>query len=539
MRFLLHLRAARIAEAQELRGLVEGLADGVVDRGADPHIVADAEHRDDLRMSAGGQEQAIGERRVVGEARGQRVRLEMIDRDQRLLGDQRDRLGGGEPDDDAADQPGPGGDRDAVELAERQPGIVHRLGDDHVERLDMGARRDLRHHAAEGRVLVDLRQHDIGQNLARPGLEPLDHRRRGLVAGRLDAEHNHPGSLSNARSSFSGRAGVPMIARSLPASSGVALRGHGVQSSGAATILRIGTRGSPLALAQARQVREALAAAHGFSAERIELAIIRTTGDAIQDRPLAEAGGKGLFTKEIEEALIAGAIDIAVHSAKDMPTLLPDGLAIVAALAREDPRDVFISRKAKTLRELPAGAVIGTASLRRQALAKRLRPDLAVVSFRGNVETRLRKLDEGVVDATLLALAGLKRLGLADAATAVLSVDEFLPAVGQGIIAIEARADDDATRTLLAPLNHAESAAALAAERAFLAVLDGSCRTPIAGHATIADGRVRFRGLIAKPDGSELFETAREGAAADAVRLAEDAARELKQRGGADFFVQA
>jgi hydroxymethylbilane synthase len=329
-----------------------------------------------------------------------------------------------------------------------------------------------------------------------------------------------------------------MIARSLPASSGVALRGHGVQSSGTATILRIGTRGSPLALAQARQVREALAAAHGFAAERIELKIIRTSGDAIQDRPLAEAGGKGLFTKEIEDALIAGAIDIAVHSAKDMPTLLPAGLAIVVALAREDPRDAFISRKAERLRELPAGAVIGTASLRRQALTKRLRPDLAVVSFRGNVETRLRKLDEGAVDATLLALAGLKRLGLADSATGVLSVDEFLPAVGQGIIAIEARANDDATRTLLAPLNHAESAAALAAERAFLAVLDGSCRTPIAGHATIADGRVRFRGLIAKPDGNALFETAREGAVANAVQLAEDAARELKQRGGADFFVQ-
>jgi hydroxymethylbilane synthase len=330
-----------------------------------------------------------------------------------------------------------------------------------------------------------------------------------------------------------------MIARSLPASSGVALRGHRVQSSGAATVLRIGTRGSPLALAQARQVREALAAAHGFSADRIELKIIRTTGDAIQDRPLAQAGGKGLFTKEIEEALTAGAVDLAVHSAKDMPTLSAPGLAIAAALAREDPRDVFVSRKAKTLRDLPAGAIIGTASLRRQALAKRMRPELAVVSFRGNVETRLRKLDDGAVDATLLALAGLKRLGLTDAATSVLPVDEFLPAVGQGIIAIEARANDDRTSALVRALNHVSTATALAAERAFLAVLDGSCRTPIAGHATVANGRVRFRGLIAKPDGSAVFETAREGAAGDATRLAEDAARELKQRGGADFFVQA
>jgi hydroxymethylbilane synthase len=329
-----------------------------------------------------------------------------------------------------------------------------------------------------------------------------------------------------------------MIACSLPASSGVALRGHGVQSSGTATVLRIGTRGSPLALAQARQVRARLAAAHGLDEDRIALDVIRTSGDMIQDRPLAQAGGKGLFTKEIEEALLAGAIDLAVHSAKDMATVLPAGLAIAAVLAREDPRDAFISRKARALRELPRGATVGTASLRRQALTKRLRPDLSVVPLRGNVETRLRKLEEGQVDATLLALAGLKRLGLAEQATAILSVDEFLPAVGQGIIAIEARADDARTRALLAPLDHAATAVALAAERAFLAVLDGSCRTPIAGHAILAEDRLTFRGLIAKPDGSVVLETAREGDAADAARLAEDAGRELKRRGGADFFVE-
>jgi hydroxymethylbilane synthase len=309
--------------------------------------------------------------------------------------------------------------------------------------------------------------------------------------------------------------------------------------SSVAAALRIGTRGSPLALAQARQVRERIAAAHGLVAERIELKVIRTSGDAIQDRTLAEAGGKGLFTKEIEEALAAGAVDLAVHSAKDMPTVLPDGLAITTTLPREDARDVFISRKAATLRELPAGAIVGTASLRRQAQVKRLRPDLAVAAFRGNVETRLRKLDEGAVDATLLALAGLKRLGLADAATAVLSVDDFLPAVGQGIIAIETREDDRKTRALLDAINDRDAAIALAAERAFLAVLDGSCRTPIAGHATIAAGRLLFRGLIAKPDGSELFETARQGPVADAARLGSDAGHELKARAGADFFVPA
>lgn len=306
-----------------------------------------------------------------------------------------------------------------------------------------------------------------------------------------------------------------------------------------AQIVRIGTRGSPLALAQAGTVRAQLAAILGLAAEQIALTIIRTTGDAIQDRPLAEVGGKGLFTKEIEEALIARTIDLAVHSAKDMPTVLPRGLTIAAVLPREDPRDVLISRKAKTMRELPPGATVGTASLRRQAQLKRLRPDLEVVPFRGNVQTRLRKLDDGVVDATLLALAGLRRLGLADVATAILGVDEFLPAVGQGIVAIEAREDDAPTRALLDRINAPDDAIALAAERAFLAVLDGSCRTPIAGHATIAAGRIRFRGLIAKPDGSQTFETAREGDVAEAAALGSDAGHELKRRGGADFFAPA
>jgi hydroxymethylbilane synthase len=306
------------------------------------------------------------------------------------------------------------------------------------------------------------------------------------------------------------------------------------QSSG--VVLRLGTRGSPLALVQARMVQRALVAAHGFDPERIELQPIRTSGDRIPDRPLADAGGKGLFTKEIEEALAAGTIDLAVHSAKDMPTVLPAGLVLAAYLPREDPRDVLVSRKAKSIADLPRGAVVGTASLRRQALVKRLRPDLAVAPLRGNVETRLRRLDEGAADATLMALAGLKRLGLADAATAVLEVDEFLPAVGQGAIGIETRADDARTRTLLEPVNHADTACALAAERAFLAVLDGSCRTPIAGHAVVSAGQLRFRGMIVKPDGSQAFETTRIGGTQDSEKLGADAGRELRARAGADFF---
>jgi hydroxymethylbilane synthase len=310
------------------------------------------------------------------------------------------------------------------------------------------------------------------------------------------------------------------------------------QSSPEAPVLRIGSRGSPLALVQARDVLRRLSAACGVPAEQIEIKVIRTTGDAIQDRPLAEAGGKGLFTKEIEEALLAGAIDLAVHSSKDMPTALPPGLVLSAFLAREDARDAFISRTAKTLRDLPESAVVGTASLRRQALVKRLRPDLAIVPLRGNVETRLRKLEAGDMHATILAVAGLKRLGLLSAATAILEIDEFLPAVGQGAIGIETRAGDSATRALVGKINDPETATALSAERAFLAELDGSCRTPIGGYAVVAKDTVRFRGIIVRPDGSEAFEVLREGRRDDAAVLGVDAGRELKRRAGADFFSQ-
>ena len=303
-----------------------------------------------------------------------------------------------------------------------------------------------------------------------------------------------------------------------------------------APLLRIGTRGSPLALAQAHQVQARLAAALDVAPAAIELKIIKTTGDAIQNRPLTEIGGKGLFVKEIEQALIDGAIDLAVHSAKDVPGVLPDGLVLACCLPREDARDAFISRKAASFAALLPGALVGTASPRRQAMVRRLRPDLAVAPLRGNVETRLRKLDAGEVDATLLAMAGLNRLGLAAAATAPLDVDEFLPAVGQGVIALETRAGNARTLTRLAAINDAATATALAAERAFLAVLDGSCRTPIAGHARLDGGALYLRGLVVKPDGSESFETERRGNAADAVAMGEDAGRELRSRAGADFF---
>ncbi len=301
-------------------------------------------------------------------------------------------------------------------------------------------------------------------------------------------------------------------------------------------LLRIGTRGSPLALAQSRIVRARLAGTLGVQEGDIELLIIRTSGDTIQDRPLAEEGGKGLFTKEIEEALIERKVDLAVHSTKDMPTFSQPGLMLAACLEREDPRDVFISRKAKSIQELPRGATLGTASLRRQAIAKRLRPDLNVTPLRGNVETRLRKLEEGHVDATLLALAGLKRLGLADRATKIMHVNEFLPAVGQGAIGIEAREDDTRVRDMLARIDHADTSTAVRCERAFLAELDGSCKTPIAGHATVSGDTVEFRGLVARPDGSAAHDIAGHGNRKDAAAIGADAGRELKHRAGPGFF---
>jgi hydroxymethylbilane synthase len=294
--------------------------------------------------------------------------------------------------------------------------------------------------------------------------------------------------------------------------------------------MRIGTRGSPLALAQAREVRRRLAEAHKRKEETIEIVVIRTSGDMIQDRPLSEAGGKGLFTKELDLALLDSSVDIAVHSSKDLPTLLPDGLELAGFLPREDVRDALISQKATSLTALPAGAVLGTASLRRAAQVKRLRPDMNVTLLRGNVETRLRKAESGEVDATLLAIAGLKRLGLAHRATALLEIDDFLPAVGQGAIAIAARADDHPTRVALGAVLDADTGYQLAVERAFLGVLDGSCRTPIAGHARVSGGAIAFRGMVLRTDGSEVFEVSDTAPLADAERLGVRAGHALRDR---------
>ncbi len=303
-------------------------------------------------------------------------------------------------------------------------------------------------------------------------------------------------------------------------------------------LIRLGTRGSPLALAQAAELCRRLAAAHPelVPAAAIETVIIRTTGDSVRDRTLAAIGGKGLFTKELEEALLAGTIDCAVHSMKDMPTALPEGLRIAALLPREDPRDAFISLSAARLADLPAGAVVGTASLRRQAQLLHARPDLKIVPLRGNVGTRLKKLADGELDATLLALAGLKRLGLEAHVRSIFEPSELLPAVAQGAIGIETRIDDDRVERYLSPLNDHGTETCVTAERAFLAALDGSCRTPIAGLATFDGNTVHLSGMVIRPDGSARHIIESECIFGGASELGATAGEALKAQMGPGFL---
>ncbi|MCG8509187.1 MAG: hydroxymethylbilane synthase [Rhodospirillales bacterium] len=301
------------------------------------------------------------------------------------------------------------------------------------------------------------------------------------------------------------------------------------------TPVRIGTRGSPLALAQTRAVRDQLIASDPNLAKpgAIEIVVIKTTGDAIQDRPLSDIGGKGLFTREIDQAMGAGRIDIAVHSVKDVPTWLPDEILLACVPSRADPRDAFISPRANKLLELPGGSVVGTASLRRQAQILGRRPDLRVEVLRGNVETRLKKLADGIVDATLLAVAGLSRLGKEEHITSILPTAEMLPAVGQGALGITCRRDDETARRRLQIIEDREAADCITAERGFLEILDGSCRTPIAALATIGEsGLLSMRGLVASPDGAIIHEVTRDGSRDDAEELGHDAGKSLIAKAG-------
>lgn len=300
--------------------------------------------------------------------------------------------------------------------------------------------------------------------------------------------------------------------------------------------LKIGTRGSPLALAQAHETRACLMAAHGLPEAVFEIVVIKVTGDAVQDRPLNQIGGKGLFTREIEEALLDGGIDIAVHSMKDMPVDQPAGLTLDCFLPREDVRDAFVTLAGGRLADLAPGAVVGTSSLRRRAQLLARRPDLRVVEFRGNVQTRLKKLAEGVAQATFLAMAGLNRLGRDDVPRDPVSPDDLLPAVAQGAIGIERRLADDRVAALLAAINDGPTAQRLAAERAFLAALDGSCQTPIAGLAEFVPGGLRLRGEILKTDGSAVYADDVTGPVADGAAMGRDMAARLLGRAGPGFF---
>ncbi len=298
--------------------------------------------------------------------------------------------------------------------------------------------------------------------------------------------------------------------------------------------IKIGTRKSPLALAQANEVRDLLLAAHpGID---VELVTMTTTGDAILDRPLSEVGGKGLFTKEIEEALLDRRIDIAVHSVKDMQTLLPDSLTLGCILKREDPRDRLVGNGIQTFDDLPQNARFGTSSLRRAAQLKMLRPDIEIVPLRGNVQTRLSKLQNGDMDATMLAVAGLNRLKLFDSPGTTLSTDDFLPAIGQGAIGIECRENDAAILELLSPLAHIETEAAILCERAFLQALDGSCHTPIAGYATVGGKYLKFRGLIIRPDGTDSREIEINASSDDAETAGRAAGEALLADAGPNFI---
>ena len=532
-RMTLNLRTAGETEGQKFRGLVESLAKRVVKRRAETAVTSLFAHHDKLGMAARDQQQQIGCNESFGQANGQRMAFEMIDRQQRQAPRRRYRFRRGQSHHQPTNQPGTCCCRDGIDILKAETGLAQRLFDQRIEHLHMGPRRDFRNHAAKGAMLFELGPNDVGQYFAIAQPAPPNDRRRRLVATCLYAENGqgrvcacilHGASFNSA--------GIPFRALMTFGLSLLASGARQVQS----RQLTIGTRGSPLALVQAHQLRDRLRAAHGLDEDEVVIETFRTTGDKIWDKSLRDAGGKGLFTKEIEDALLSGSVDLAVHSMKDVPTELPAGLTIECMLPREDVRDAFISPKAEKLADLPEGAVIGTASLRRQAQVKLLRPDLEVAMFRGNVQTRLRKLSEGVADATFLALAGLRRLELEDKATSIVPTSEMLPAIAQGAIGIEIRQDDAAVSELLTPLNDTPTALCVAAERAFLARLDGSCRTPIAGIAEIKTDALHFRGQILTPDGGEAHGVECSGALGDGERMGRDAAEDVLSRAGPDFF---
>jgi hydroxymethylbilane synthase len=520
-----NFRPAGIGEAKQLGNLVESLAQGVIDRRSIAAIAANIGDSEKLGVTPGNQEEKIWRPKTTGQPRGEGMALEMIDRNERQAGRQSDGLGRAHANEHARKQPRSGGCCDAVEI--RNPALCLResTGDQSVQVGNMGPGGNFGNDATVRRMLGQLREHAIGQDAAAAYRGAADNGGGSLVAGGLDTENGERGGVIHVAIYLAAPVRKPVI---LAGKTGPNIPICSMQISR----LRIGSRGSKLALVQAEEVKARLVSALGMESEGIEIVSIVTTGDRIRDRSLSEIGGKGLFTKEIEEALLGRTIDLAVHSMKDLPAVLPEGLVIGGMLVREDPRDAFLSPISKSIEALPRGARIGSSSIRRAAQLRRRRPDLTFSDFRGNVDTRLRKLKAGEVDATLLACAGLNRLGLHNEITARIEVEDMLPALGQGAIGIEIRREDGPMAEAIAMINDEATAQAVACERGFLAELDGSCKTPIAGYARVSGGRLYFQGETLTPDGREAFTASREGLPGEAWALGLDAGLEVKRRGG-------
>lgn len=466
------------------------------------------------------------------------MRLEVIEGNQRNLASKRHRLGDCKPHGDTTNKPGTRRDGDCIKLSNLEPGFIKRSLDNAVNELRMGPCRNLRNNATIGAMRIELTGHDVGQDTARTGHSPADHRSSRFVAACLNAQYSQH-DRANRFIAWNFWRSLAILYSLRANSQPLSLELASVQ-----TPIRIGTRGSPLALAQTRLVIDALSSALGWApdeaAAKTRIVPVKTSGDRIQDRPLADVGGKGLFAKELEEALLREEIDCAVHSLKDMPTLLPEGLVLDCMLQREDPTDALICKMATTIDGLPPRARFATGSVRRQALILNRRPDLQILPLRGNVDTRLARIVDNEADATLLATAGLKRLRKSPRDFHVLPATEFLPAVAQGAIGIEARASSHALRELLERINDPATRITVSLEREFLSVLDGSCKTPIAGYARQSgDGRMHFDGCALSPDGQIRFDVTRTDTVkslAQAIGLGRSAGEELLARAGKKFF---
>lgn len=479
-------RAAGIAEIEQFGGLVEGFARSVVNGRGKPPIIADPAHLQKLAMAAAGKQQQIGEIEMgVGKARREGVAFKMIDRNQRLAGREREPLAHEQPDHHPADEARTRSGRNRIDFRSFHFGFIQYLTDKTGQYFDMGAGGDFRHHPAKWAMAISLADHGLRQNL------PIrrDQCRRAIVAGGFESENKRHGAPLPQRCEKRQPApwGLPCACR---CGTGRAM----------ARTIKLGTRGSPLALAQAEMVKAALCAAHRWGPEQVEIVTLKTGGDRVQDRPLAEIGGKAIWTKELDRALLAGETDISVHSMKDVESERVAGLGIAAMLPRADVRDRLIG--ADSIEALREGAIIGTSSPRRAAQLKALRPDLKIVTLRGNVATRMAKCETGEVDATLLAAAGLDRLGLENIGAAI-PIDVMLPAAAQGAVGIDARAVDAEMQEFLAAIDHPDTHDAILAERAFVAALTADCHSPLAALATVTGDQIRLQGELLNEEGSE------------------------------------